>query len=112
MVSGLPPILAQWLRLDWLTEMAERVAGRSRLAVWQRAMDQLPHLGPHEARGYLRARAIAVVRQETERLIEQEGPQVARLRGAIEQAALDLLVHTMTTHLQQRSLALGGRRAA
>src|SRR5262245_53011819 len=98
MVFGLPPILAQWLRLDWVTEMAERVAGRSRLAVWQRVMDRLGGLSPHEARGYLRARAVTVVREETDRLIEQEGVKVARLRRPIEDAALALLIHTMTTH--------------
>ena len=109
MAFGLPPALAEWLKLDWVTEMAERVAGRSRLGVWQRVMSQLPDLGPHEARGYLRARAASVIRSETERLIEQEGTWVARLRGPIEDAAVQLLVQSMITHLQHRSSAISGR---
>ena len=112
MAFGLPPILVQWLKLDCLTELAECVAGRSRLAVWQRVMEYLPQLGPHEARGYLRARAISVIRLETDRLIEQEGETVARLRENIEAAALELVVQSMVTHIQQRGAAISGRRAA
>src|SRR5262245_7062163 len=111
MVFGLPPIFAQWLKLDCVTEMAERVAGRSRLAVWQRVMDQLPRLGPHEARGYLRARAISVIHLETDRLVEQEGAKVARIRNSIEEAALQLLVQSMITHIQQRGSSMPSRMA-
>src|SRR6476660_8843009 len=46
-------VLSQILGSDRLAEMAERVAGRSRLGVWQRVMHRLPALGPTEARGYL-----------------------------------------------------------
>jgi hypothetical protein len=112
MLFGLPPLIAQWLRFDRVAELAERVAGRSRLAVWQRVMDRLPSLHPHEARGYLRARAVAIVCDETDCLVEQEGTKVARLRGTIEEAALQLLVHTMTAQLQSRRVVKSGRRAA
>ena len=112
MVFGLPPMIAQLLRFDRVAEMAERIAGRSRLAVWQRVMDRLPSLQPHEARGYLRARAVAIVGDETDRLIEQEGVKVARLRGPIEEAALQLLVQTMTAQRHTRPAMPAGRRAA
>jgi hypothetical protein len=105
-------LLAQWLGIDGVGEMAERVAGRSRLAVWQRVMHRLPMLGPTEARGYLRARAAGVVREETDRLIEQEGSKVARRRDRIDMAALDLLTRMIEAQLEQRRLEGGSRRAA
>ena len=66
-------VVSQLLGSDRVAEMAERVAVRSRMGVWQRVMHRLTSLGPTEARGYLRARGITVVREETLRLIEQEG---------------------------------------
>jgi len=104
-------VLSQILGSDRLAEMAERVAGRSRLGVWQRVMHRLPSLGPTEARGYLRARAIAVVREETLRLVEQEGSGVARRRADIEESALNLLINMISSQLSQRSVR-GNRRAA
>jgi hypothetical protein len=104
-------VLSQILGSDRLAEMAERVAGRSRLGVWQRVMHRLPSLGPTEARGYLRARAISVVREETSRLVEQEGSAVARRRTDIEESALNLLVTMIGSQLSQRNTR-GSRKAA
>jgi hypothetical protein len=104
-------VLSQVLGSDRYTEMAERVAGRSRLGVWQRVMHRLPSLGPTEARGYLRARAIAVVREETSRLVEQEGSAVARRRVEIEENALSLLINMISSQLSQRTTR-PSRRAA
>ena len=97
-------VLSQLLGSDHLTEMAERIAGRSRLGVWQRVMHCLPALSPTEARGYLRARAIAVVREETTRLVEQEGSAVTRRRVEIEETALNLLINMISSQLSQRSV--------
>jgi len=91
--------------------MAERIAGRSRLGVWQRVVHRLPSLGPTEARGYLRARAIAIVREETSRLIQEEGAAVARRRSEIEATALDLLINMIGSQLSQRTVR-PGRKAA
>jgi len=104
-------VLSQILGSDRLAEMAERVAGRSRLGVWQRVVHRLPSLGPTEARGYLRARAIAVVREETLRLVEQEGSSVARRRADIEETALNLLINMISSQLSQRTVR-DSRRAA
>src|SRR5438445_11020836 len=84
--------LAKLLNTDRMTQMAERVAGRSRMGVWQRTMHQLPTLGPTEARGYMRARGATIVHEETLRLIEQEGSAVARHADRIEEAAMQLLI--------------------
>jgi hypothetical protein len=104
-------VLSQILGSDRFAEMAERVAGRSRLGVWQRVMHRLPSLGPTEARGYLRARAIAIVREETSRLVEQEGSVIARRRADIEESALNLLITMISSQTSQRTVR-GSRRAA
>ncbi len=107
-----PQLIAQWLVSDRLTEMAERVAGRSRLAVWQRIVERTATLGPTESRGYIRARAAGVVHAETDRLIQQEGATVGRLRERIIAAATNSLVETLVAQLQHRRSAHGLRRAA
>lgn len=107
-----PQLISRWLGSDRVTDLAERVAGRSRLGVWQRVVDRLPTLGRAEARGYLRARAVAVVREETDRLVEQEGGWVAHHRQAIEETALQGLVQTILAQLDQRHVQIGKRLAA
>ena len=102
--------LAQWLVSDRLADLSERVAGRSRLAVWQRVSARLATLGASESRGYVRARAIAVVQAETDRLIEQDGPRVAALRERIIAAAIGTLVETIVGQVQEQRRA--GRRVA
>lgn len=103
---GLPHWMVDWFITDKVAHLAERIAGRSRLATYQRVCDRLPTLDAHEARGYIRARASAVVIQETDKLITQEGPAVARHRSRLIDAAMDSLV---TAILQQAEQA---RRAA
>jgi hypothetical protein len=109
MLLGLPLLVTRWLHPDFVSNMAHRVAGRSRLAVWQRVGDRLSRLSAGEAQGYLRARAIGIVQEETSRLIEQDGPSVAHLRGSIEEEALAYLVRSITAQVHQQP---AGRRAA
>src|SRR5437764_13901121 len=112
MFVAVSEMLAQWLGSDRISDMSERVAGRSRLAVWQRVMHRLPTLGPTEGRGYLRARAIAVVQEETARLIEQEGQRFQVHRADIEQRAMHLLVEAISRPFGQPRSHRRGRRAA
>jgi hypothetical protein len=109
---GVSKVLGRWLGNDHIADMAERVAGRSRMGVWQRVLHRLPALGPTEGRGYLRARAIGVVREETSRLIEQEGSALAANRGQIEEAALQLLISMISSQLGQSRPQAARRRAA
>jgi len=111
-MTVVPQLISRWLGTDRVADFAERVAGRSRLAVWQRVLQRLPTLGPTEARGYLRARAVAVVREETDRLIEQEGTWAARHRQPIEETALHTLTQVILAQLDQRRLQAGTRQAA
>jgi hypothetical protein len=95
--------LARFLRLplavDRTADFAERVACRSRLAVWQRVKDGFAGLSLAEARGYIRARALTVVKEETSRLIEQEGVKASRLRERIEAAATAALIETIVEQI-------------
>jgi hypothetical protein len=104
--------IAQWLVADRLAEMSERVAGRSRMAVWQRVVDRLPGLTTAEMRGYVRARAIAIIASETQRLIEQEGAKISRMRGEIIAAASHSLVETIVAQMAQRRRSEPLRQAA
>lgn len=108
---GLSQLVGGWWGADRIAELGERVAGRSRMQVWQRVADRLQQLGPTEARGYVRARAGGIIREEADRLAAQEGSQVRRQQGAIEAAALELLVSTILTQVQPRRAA-SQRRAA
>jgi hypothetical protein len=107
-----PQLITQWLVSDRLAEMSERVAGRSRMAVWQRIVARGATLGPAESRGYIRARAASVVHAETDRLIEQEGPAVGRMRERIIGRATDSLVGTIVAQLAQRRVTYTHRAAA
>jgi hypothetical protein len=112
MFVAVSEMVSQWFGGDRITQMAERVAGRSRLGVWQRVMHRLPALGPTEGRGYLRARAMAVVRSETTKLIEQEGPRLSAHRTQIEETAMQLLVNMIIAQLGQPRSQSTRRRAA
>ena len=107
-----PQIITQWIVSDRLTEMSERVAGRSRMAVWQRIVERAASLGPTESRGYIRARASSVIHRETERLIEQEGPAVGRIRQQVIARATESLVETIVSQLSQRRVSYSHRKAA
>jgi hypothetical protein len=112
-MPSLSTLFGQWLGPDRIHLLAERVAGRSRMAVWQRVIDRLPQLGPIEGRGYLRARGISIVREEMDRLLQQEGATLAGIRVEIEEAALQMLIDVIATQLRQpRQQQIGRRRAA
>ncbi|WP_254506509.1 hypothetical protein [Anatilimnocola floriformis] len=106
---GLTQWMVDWLVTDKVAHLAERIAGRSRLATYQRVCERLMTLDAHEARGYIRARAAAVVTQEADKLIAQEGSGVQRLRSKLINAAMDSLV---TAILQQMEQARRARPAA
>jgi hypothetical protein len=109
---GATRLLSVWPFFQQVEAMAERVAGRSRMATWQRIQHRLAHLGPTEARGYVRARSISVIKEETARLIEQEGARVARKRAAIEARSLEMLVEMIVLQVTRPKVPAAVRRAA
>lgn len=52
--------------------LIDRVTARVQTPVWQRVHERLPSLGVHEARGYIRARAAAVIEIEMARVVDEE----------------------------------------
>jgi hypothetical protein len=105
-------MFADWIASNRTQMLAERVAGRSRLAVWQRVASRLPEMGPTEGRGYLRARAISIVREETRRLIAEEGRTAAMLAQQIEASALAMLIESLSARMTQPRSHTVRRRAA
>lgn len=97
---GMTQWIVDWFVTDKVAHLAERIAGRSRLATYQRVCEQLPALDTHQARGYIRARAVAIVSQETDKLIEQEGLAV-QMRSKLVPAALDSLVSAILQQMEQ-----------
>jgi hypothetical protein len=114
----LTKLITQWLVTDRVAEMSERVAGRSRMGSWQRVIGQVDRLSLPELRGYIRARIGTVVQDETDRLIEQEGPKVGKLRAQIIDQAMASLIETLASQIlqqhtaQQRQVAQPRRLAA
>lgn len=98
---GLAQWMVDWLVTDKVAHLAERIAGRSRLATYQRVCEKLTTLDTHEARGYIRARAAAVVTQEADKLIAQEGASLQRLRPQLIAAAMDSLVAAILQQMDQ-----------
>jgi hypothetical protein len=98
---GIAQWMVDWLVTDKVAHLAERIAGRSRLATYQRVCEKLSSLDVHEARGYIRARAALVVSQETDKLIAQEGKTIQRLRPQLISAAMDSLVTAILQQMEQ-----------
>jgi hypothetical protein len=93
--------------------LADKVASRSRRAVWDRVSHRMHALGGAEARGYARARAAAVIEQETDRLIAEEGAKAARHRDRILNDASESIVRwVLEQALTSRRSALPKRFAA
>lgn len=110
---GLTQWMVDWLVTDKVAHLAERIAGRSRLATYQRVCERLPTLDAHEARGYIRARAVAIVSQEADKLIAQEGASLARLRSQLISTAMDSLVAAILQQMEQtRKARPAARRLA
>ena len=93
--------------------LADKVATRSRAAVWNRVAHRIHQLAGAEARGYVRARGAAIIETETDRLIAEEGAKAARHRDQIIQTAEESVIRLV---LEQSQLNRHGsqqrRRAA
>ncbi len=110
---GLTQWMVDFFVTDKVAHLAERIAGRSRLATYQRVCERLHTLDAHEARGYIRARAAAVVTQEADKLIAQEGAGVQRLRSQLISTAMDSLVTAILQQMEQtRKARPAARRLA
>ncbi|QDU25345.1 hypothetical protein ETAA8_04110 [Anatilimnocola aggregata] len=98
---GLAQWMADWLVTDKVAQLAERIAGRSRLATYQRVCERLYSLEAHEARGYVRTRAATIVTAEADKLIAQEGVSAGKLRDKLIASAMDSLVSAILLQAEQ-----------
>jgi hypothetical protein len=93
--------------------LADKVASRSRAAVWDRVSQRMHTLVGAEARGYIRARGAEVIERETDLLIAEEGTKAARHRDEILHAAGESVIRLVLEQAQLgRQTALPKRRAA
>lgn len=110
---GLPQMLAQWLVTDRVAQLAEKIAVRSRMQVWQRVAHRLPSMQGNEAKGYVRTRAVLPISQETDKILAEEHPEAVRLRDVLIPAAVEAMVRMLC---ESRSRVLktqpGKRRVA
>ena len=109
----LPGLLLRLFVAQKPVHLADKVASRSRPAVWGRVSHHIHALSGAEARGYIRARAAAVIEQETDLLIAEEGPKVFRHRDQILKEAGETVIRLVQEQAQiSRRTALPKRRAA
>lgn len=92
---GLPQMLAQWLVTDRVAQLAEKIAVRCRMQVWQRVAHRLPAMQGAEAKGYVRSRAVMPITAETEKLLAEENMSSPKLRDALIPAAVEAMVRML-----------------
>lgn len=110
---GLSHMLASLLGTDRVDDVARRIAERSQGAVWQRVSHRIASLAGSEARGYVRARAGAIVLRETNLIIAEEQLRGDSLPMRIYQAALERVIDLATEQSrQQRQQAQPVRKVA
>ena len=111
--GSLPGLLLRLFATHKTDLLADKVASRSRLAVWDRVSHRMHALTGAEARGFIRARGVGVIELEMDRLIEEEGAKVARHRGQIMRDASESVIRLVLEQAQtSRRSALPMRRAA
>ena len=108
-----PSFLARLFTSQRPEILADKVASRSRQAVWDRVSHRIHSLSGAEARGYIRARAAAVIEPEADRLIRKEGGRAASLREKILRDATESVIRLVIEQVQiSRQRAAAVRRAA
>ena len=110
---SLPGLLLRLFAAHKPDQLADKVASRSRLAAWDRVSHRMHALSGAEARGYIRARAITVIEQQTDLLIAEVGTKAIRHRDQILKEAGESVIRLVLEQAQiSRRSALPKRRAA
>ena len=78
---------------------AVTIADRSREAVWDRVQDSIFQMDVPEARGYVRARAAAVIRQEAEQVLGKRHRFSKRMVARTHQLATERVIHLILLDL-------------
>lgn len=109
---GLSQMLASLLGTDRVDELARRIAERSQGAVWQRVAHRISTLAGSEARGYVRARAGAIVLRETNLIVAEESIHTESLPMKIYQAALERVIGLIVEQNRQQRQQAQPRKVA
>lgn len=95
--------LFPWLRSESRLQNASRgIAARVRNDVWRRVAERVPGMGPHESRGYIRARAAAIVHGEVDSLYKHDHSLKASQRAHL----IDLASHELVRQIVARAAAV------
>jgi hypothetical protein len=105
-------MLASLLGTDRVDELARRIAERSQGAVWQRVVHRISTLAGSEARGYVRARAGAIVLRETNLIVAEENIHTESLPMKIYQAALERVIELIVQQDRQQRQQAQPRKVA
>lgn len=105
--------LARWWKAQPLAELARQVAQRSYALVRARVDHRAPAMSRAEARGYIRAQAMPVIRAEVDALLRRD-PRIPGWARAtlIAQASQRLVQSLLADVSRERSRRLERRRAA
>jgi len=96
---GLLEVLAPWRGRQQLVDLSEQLASNCRHQVWQRIVSRAGEMGHSESRGYIRARAATVVKQEVARAAGQH--QLSNQKqGRLQQLTSDAVIRLISTQLR------------
>ena len=79
--------------------LANEVARRSRLAVWEQVYHEIGHMSVPEARGYIRARAANALQCEADAVFERHQEWSAQSRASLLAQAKDKIVHLIVSDM-------------
>jgi hypothetical protein len=96
-----------------MARLAERIADRCQAAVWERICRRAPGMAVAEARGYIRARAAAVVHAEVESALAEQ-PVIARAWRSrlVEMVTEEVVRAALATLFRMEHRPAAMRRAA
>ena len=97
-----------------IARLANDVARRSRLAVWEQVYHQIGNMSVPEARGYVRAKASLALCAEVESVFERHGEWNSAQRASLVAQAKDKVVHLIMSDMMKlgREHFTSTRRAA
>ncbi|MFM2095521.1 MAG: hypothetical protein RIS70_2645 [Planctomycetota bacterium] len=99
-------LIARLTGTDKLRTLAETIASQVSDAVWQRVRNRVTSLGANEARGYVRVRAIPVLRERIE-----SGVDSRELTSRASQMLFDFASELVVQSILQRTAVAPSRPA-
>jgi hypothetical protein len=82
-----------------VVRLANEVARRSRLAVWEQVYHRIGHVSLAEARGYIRARAATALQAEADAVFDRHREWTPESRASLLSQAKDKIVHLIVSDM-------------